>query len=123
MAVTQRNIIKDMEGDIEKVAKGAGISFLGGFIGKSLGITCQIIIARQFGTEAFGLFVLGLIVLKFSVLFAQLGLHRGSLRFVSIHRKDEPSKVKGTLISTVFISFITGTLIGIFIFFFCRFYI
>lgn len=112
MAVTKHNICEDAADDIAKVASGAGISFIGSIAGKCLWFVCQVIIARSFGAEVFGLYILGLVVLKFSGLLARLGLHAGAMRFVSIYRNDNPSKVKGTIISATLISFINGILIG-----------
>ncbi len=66
------------------------------------------------------LYVLGLVVLKITELLSRLGLHAGAMRFVSIYRKDDPGKVKATIISATLISFIVGTLMGSLIYFLSR---
>lgn len=112
LLLTHQDISEDSSKDIKKVAKGAGISFIGSATGRGLSILCQIIIARFFGTEVFGLYTLGLVVLRITELVARFGLDTGAMRFVSISQKDKAGKVKGTLISASFISFINGIVIG-----------
>ncbi|NOG43139.1 flippase [Candidatus Brocadia sinica] len=103
---------------MKKVAKGAGISFIGSVTGRCLFFALQVIIARFFSTEVFGLFTLGLTVTRIAELIARLGLHMGTMRFVSIYRKDDVGKLKGILISAPLISFSNGILIGGLIYFF-----
>lgn len=109
---TPQTLSEESAKDIEKVAKGAGISLIGSVTGRGLWFLCQLIIARFFGAEIFGLYILGLTVLKMTYLLASFGLQTGAMRFVSIYRKDDPSKVKGTIISASLISFFNGILIG-----------
>jgi len=112
MFESQQNISEETANDIKKVAKGAGISFIGSVAGRGLWLVCQIIIARTIGPEVFGLYILGLVVTKIAGELSRLGLQGGALRFVSIHRRVEPGKVKGTIISATLISFIVGTFMG-----------
>lgn len=107
-----QNISEDSAKDIEKIAKGASISFIGSFLGRCISFLCQLIVARSFGAEVFGLYILGLIILRITELIARFGLHTGAMRFISTYRKDNPGKVKGVLISVSLISFINGILIG-----------
>ncbi len=119
--MSHQTISADTANDIKKIAKGAGTSLIGSVIGRLLWFTCQVIIARYFGAEVFGLYVLGLIVLKITELISRFGLHAGAMRFVSIYRKDNPGKVKGTIISATLISFITGIFMGGIVFSFAGF--
>lgn len=112
MTQLQQNTSGKTANDIKKVAKGAGISFIGSIIGRFLWFACQVIIARFFGAEVFGLYVLGLVVLKVAALLSRAGLHSGAMRFVSIYRKTDPGKVKGTIISALLISLIIGISLG-----------
>lgn len=112
MSQHRQSISEDFEKDVKKVAKGVGTSFIGSVTGRCFWFVCQVIIARFFGAEIFGLYILGLIVLKITELLSRLGLHSGAMRFISIYRKDDPGKVKGTIISAILISFITGIIMG-----------
>jgi O-antigen/teichoic acid export membrane protein len=76
------------EEDIKKLAKGTGISLFGMMTGRGLWFLCQIIIARLFGAEVFGLYILGITTFKITELFARFGLDKGAMRFVSIYRND-----------------------------------
>ncbi|KXK27952.1 MAG: hypothetical protein UZ01_02923 [Candidatus Brocadia sinica] len=108
----------DSAKDIKKAAKGAGLSFIGSAIGRCLFFVSQIIIARFFSAEVFGLFILGQTVLRITELIARLGLNTGAMMFVSIYRKDDPGRVKGVLISSCLISFISGIAMGGVVYFF-----
>lgn len=112
MPNSKQAISKDTANDIKKIAKGAGISFIGSVIGRLLWFTCQVIIARFFGVEVFGLYILGLVVLKITEMFSRFGLHTGAMRFVSIYRENDPGRTKGVIICATLISFIIGILMG-----------
>ncbi|HHT9138483.1 MAG TPA: flippase [Candidatus Wunengus sp. YC60] len=116
-----QSISADSARDVKKVAKGAGISFVGSATGRGLSILCQIIIARSFGTEVFGLYTLGLVVLRITEIVARFGLDTGAMRFVSMSQKDNAGKVKGIFISASFISFINGIVIGGIVYYFAGF--
>lgn len=105
-------MIEQQKRDLVKVAKGAGISLVGVITGSGLLLLCQVFIARFFGAEVFGLYMLGITVLKMTELLARFGLHMGALRFISIHRKESPGKVKGVLITAVSASFLNGVILG-----------
>jgi len=121
MTETLYDITEDSVNDIKKVARGAGTSFFGIATGRAFWFLSQVIIARFFGAEVFGLYVLGFTVLKMTELLARLGLHAGAMRFVSIYRNDDPGKVKGVLISALLISFANGIFIGGLVYFFAGF--
>ncbi|KXK28278.1 MAG: hypothetical protein UZ01_02763 [Candidatus Brocadia sinica] len=116
-----QNVSDDSAKDVKKVAKGAGISFIGSVTGRCLWLLCQVIVARYFNAEVFGLYTLGLMVLKIAELIARFGLHAGAMRFVSIYRKDAPGKVKGIFISASLISFVNGLLLAGIVYFFADF--
>ncbi len=103
---------EDSAKDIKKIAKGAGISLIGSGAGRGLFFVSQLIIARCFSVEIFGLYTLGLIVLRIADIISRLGLHSGAMRFVSIYRKNEPQKLKGILISAFLLSFVGGIVMG-----------
>lgn len=107
---------KDSTDDLKKVAKGAGITFAGSFVGRGLWFICQVVVARSFGAEVFGMYILGFTVLKVSELLARFGLNTGAMKFVSIYRKDHPEKVKGVLLGAAGLSFSIGLLVAAFVF-------
>lgn len=104
-----------------KAAKGAGASLIGSFVGRGLWFLSQVIIARFFGAETFGLYILGITIVKITELLARFGLHTGSMRFVSIYRKGALGRLKGILLSAYSISFINGVFIGGIVYLFAEF--
>lgn len=112
MSSTHQDISADSTNDIKKVAKGAGISFIGSAFGRGLFFAAQLIIARFFSVEIFGLYTLGLVVVRITELIARLGLHSGGMRFVSIYRKDDHGRLKGVLINAFLLSFGSGIVMG-----------
>ncbi|MDR4507101.1 MAG: flippase [Candidatus Brocadiaceae bacterium] len=104
--------------DAKKVIKGAGISFFGTVTGRCLFFVSQVIIARCFSPEVFGLYILGQTVSNITALFARLGLHSGAMRFVSIYRKDDIRRLKGVLLISPLIPFLNGILLGGLVYFF-----
>lgn len=117
MKEVSQSILGDSARDIKKVAKGAGITFFGTAIGRCLFFTSQVIIARFFSTEVFGLFTLGLTIIRIAEILSCFGIHAGGMRLVSIYRRDDTARLKGTLISAFIIPFINGILIGSVIYF------
>lgn len=113
-----QTVHKDNADDLKKVAKGAGITFAGSFVGRGLWFVTQVVVARSFGAEVFGLFILGFTVLKVSELLARFGLNTGAMKFVSIYRKNNPEKVKGVLLGAAGLSFSIGILVAAIVFFF-----
>jgi O-antigen/teichoic acid export membrane protein len=100
------------EEDVKKVAKVAGTTLIGSSIGKGLFFLSQVIVARILGVEVFGLYVLGFAAVKICEIIARLGLNTGGMRFVSIYKDTNPSKLKGILVSATGITFLNGILIG-----------
>jgi len=64
-------------GDILKLARSGGISFVGSAAGRLLWLLTQVIVARFLGVEVFGLFILGLVAIKLAEIIARFGLLRG----------------------------------------------
>ncbi|WP_096893779.1 flippase [Candidatus Scalindua japonica] len=117
MSETSKNN-DESKSDVEKVAKGSGISLLGGVVGKSLFFIIQIVIVRLFGSEFFGLYILGLAVARLIEILSRFGLDFGSIRFVSIYYKIDNARTKGTIISTLVLSFL-GSIVLVAILYSC----
>lgn len=117
----QKTIPEDTTKDAKKVAKGAGISFIGSAMGRGFWFLCQIILARYLGPEIFGLYVLGLTVLKLTELLTRMGLHTGAMRYISIYLKEDHGKLKGVIIISHLITFLNGIFIGGLVYFFSDF--
>ncbi len=108
----------DLDESLRKIAKGAGISFSGAFLGLGLGYLSRMIIARFLGASDYGLIALGYAVLMIGTSLALVGLPSGIQRFVSFYKgKGDKGRIKGTIIGALKISF-PLSLVFAFLFFF-----
>ena len=104
--------------DIKKLAKGSGTSLIGESFGKGLFFFTQLLLAWFLGVEAFGLYSLGLALVRSADIFARFGLSNGGMMFVSTYKDHSPPDVKGVILCAVGISLLNGMLIGAAIYFY-----
>ena len=110
---------KEHERAVKTVAKGAGIAFIGLFLGKLFAYLTRLFIARSLGPEAYGLISMGIAIISFLATFALLGFSPGLTRFIAFHRgKKEMGKVKGGIKSAFKISIPLSILFGALLFIF-----
>jgi O-antigen/teichoic acid export membrane protein len=102
-----------LNGDVEKVAKGAGTTLIGSASGKIIFFLTQLLVSRIIGVEAFGLYALGIATIKACEIISRLGLNVGGMRFVSIYHEVEPQKLKGTAILATGLSALSGVGVGV----------
>jgi O-antigen/teichoic acid export membrane protein len=108
--------------EITTIARGAGTIFIGMILGAGLRFLFEFIVARNLGPDLFGLFFLGLSVLKLAEIISTLGLHRGVLRYVALYQGvgDEP-RIKGTILFSLRATLAVGFGLGILILTLSRF--
>ena len=109
-------MMKHQYSELLTLAKGGATSLGGTATGRLLVFLSQVIVARFLGAEVFGVFVLAVVAVKLAELIARLGLDTACMRFVSIFRKDHPAKLKGTLISSIVIAFVSGLVVAAILF-------
>jgi O-antigen/teichoic acid export membrane protein len=98
--------------DVNKLATGAGISLIGKMMGQGLYILGQMVLARLLGPAVFGLYAIGLTILRMAGMFSVLGLHQGVIRFGSRYRSSDPSRLRGLLLEAIGLAVLSGTLTG-----------
>jgi len=99
------------------IVKGAGVAFIGGFVGKGIAYITRIIMARYLGPGEYGLFSLVLSIFSVISIFVAVGIPGGVIRYVSEFRDNREkvlSIVKTSLIITFFISVSVSILTFIF---------
>jgi O-antigen/teichoic acid export membrane protein len=74
--------------EIGQIARGAGLGLGGNIYYYFINFLFGILVARQVGAEAFGLYTLGVTAVTLLARFSVVGLDRGSLRYVSIKRRE-----------------------------------
>lgn len=97
----------------EKIAKGAGVTFLGKVVSTGLKYLTDLTFAWLLGAELFGLYTLGIVIYRLGELFSRLGLETGAVRYVSIHygAGDNP-RLKGTLLQAIGFAVLNGCFVG-----------
>jgi O-antigen/teichoic acid export membrane protein len=99
------------------IAKGAGIVFFGTIIGTVLKYIFDLIIARNLGSELFGLFFLGLAVFRVLESISTIGLHNGVLRYVALFRgENDIERLKGIILIAAKTVIIVGVCLALLLF-------
>ena len=103
---------------LRKIAKGAGIGFVGTLIGMTFGFFSRMIIARFLGASDYGLISLGFGMMTVVVGISMIGLPIGIQRYVSYYKgKGDNGRIKGTILGALRLSF-PISLIFVFLIFF-----
>jgi len=103
---------------LRKIAKGAGITFVGTAIGMFFGFFTRMIIARFLGPGDYGLISLGVAGLSITATIGLLGLPAGITRHVSFYKgKGDKGRIKGTIVSALKISFPISIILACLLFF------
>lgn len=90
------------------------ISFFGGLIGRGLRYGGNVIVARGLGTEAFGAFVFGMVVMKFVGVIAKGGFDDAAQKFVpEFNQSNEQSRLTGLAILCLGGSLTIGALLSL----------
>lgn len=103
---------------LQKVAKGAGIVFIGTIIGTLLGFFQRVLIARYFTQAEYGIFSLALVIFNIFAIIATLGLQEGTTRQIAYYRgKKDNKKVRSIIISSIQIALIASIIFSLLLFF------
>lgn len=99
---------------LRKIAKGAGIGFIGAFIGMAFGYFSRIAIARFLNPEGYGLITLGIAGMSIAATLSLLGLPSGIQRYVSFYKgKGDEGRIKGTILGALKICFPLSLILAI----------
>ena len=94
---------------LQKIAKGAGIIFIGTIIGMLLGFVGGIILVRYITQTEYGIYCLVLVIISIFATISTLGLQEGSTRYIAYFRgKKEEGKVRGVISSSIKIAIIAS---------------
>lgn len=103
--------------DVEVLAKGASISFVGKVGGRLIFAVSQIILARILGPNLFGLYALGWATLRLVGAIAPLGLNSGVIRYGSRFWPQDKGRLKDVIAKSIIPASLSGLLAGMLIFF------
>jgi len=79
---------ESIQTEIGQIARGAGLGMSGNIYYYFINFLFGVLVARQIGADAFGLYTLGVTAVTLLARFSVVGLDRGSLRYVSIKRRE-----------------------------------
>lgn len=100
------------------LVKSSVFVLIGILISKVLAYTFRIVIARYYGPEVYGLYLLGLSTVLWVATIAALGLPEGVVRFVSLYRgKNEVDKIRLVLRRSILVMIFLGFILGILLFY------
>jgi O-antigen/teichoic acid export membrane protein len=103
---------------LRKIAKGAGIVFIGTLIGRAFGYGSRIVIARFLGASDYGLISLGFAALTMAAALAAIGLPAGVTRYISFYKgKEDKERIKGTIISAIKMNLPISVIFALLLFF------
>jgi len=104
---------------VKKIAKGAGIVFIGTGIGMFFAYLGMMIVARFLGPSDFGLISMASAVATIASTVVLVGMPDGVVRFVALHKgKNDQERIKGVIISALEIVLPLGVIAGILLFLF-----
>jgi O-antigen/teichoic acid export membrane protein len=105
--------------NIKKIAKGAGISFVGMGVGMFFAYLGTMIVARFLGPADFGLISMAQVVTTITSTIVLIGMQEGVARFVAFYKgKNDPGMIKSVIVSALEIVLPLGIIGGITLFWF-----
>jgi O-antigen/teichoic acid export membrane protein len=107
---------------LRKIAKGAGIVFIGTGIGMFFAYLGMMIVARFLGPTDFGLITLASAVATIASTVVLVGLPEGVVRYVSFYKgKNDEGRIKGVIVSALKVVLPLGIVASILLFVFADF--
>ncbi len=108
----------EVDKNLKLIAKSSLVLFIGVIMSKVLTVLYRIVVARSFGTEAYGLFSILLMVEGLVLSVSLLGFSEGLLRQMSLYigRKEE-NKIKYIFRKSLILLFFSSIISGILFFF------
>jgi O-antigen/teichoic acid export membrane protein len=89
-------------GQVERVARGAGVSSAGQGAGRLLGYATHACVAWMHGPAQLGFYALGITVVQVASILSQLGMDNGVVRYVAHHGAGgDTTRVRGTIIQSL----------------------
>ena len=94
---------------VNRLARGAGITFFGQGMGRFLNYATQVTLAWMYGPAQFGSYVLGITLVQMANILAQLGIDNGVVRYVAHYQtQKDVSRVRGTILVALGVPFVVS---------------
>jgi O-antigen/teichoic acid export membrane protein len=98
--------------DVSHFANQAGLALGGKIGGRVINLIGEIAIARVLGTALFGVYAIGITILRVVGTVAPLGLHNGVIWFGTPWWKKDNARIKGVIIHSLLVGGLSGLLIS-----------
>ncbi|MBZ5597244.1 MAG: flippase [Acidobacteriia bacterium] len=96
------------DGDLNKLAAGAGVALGGKIAGRGIRLLGDIAMARLLGPLGFGLYAIGWTISRIVTLITPLGLNIGVIRYGARYWKKDAARLKGVVLQSLALSFAAG---------------
>ena len=95
------------------IGRLVSITLLGSILGSALRYSFNLLLGRNFGPEALGIFSIGLMMINLCSMVAILGLDNATQKFIPIYQQDDDgNRLTGLLILCLGTPILTGTIIA-----------
>lgn len=101
----------------ESLAKGAGLGLIGRFAGRFISVLGSIVAARFLGPTTFGLYAIGLAILRLAEAIVPFGFDFGVVKFGVDTYNQKPREFRGIIIFSLLLTFSFGVGLGTLLFF------
>ncbi|MFQ5511450.1 MAG: flippase [Candidatus Krumholzibacteriia bacterium] len=103
--------------ELKRVAKGAAVSFVGKVSEGGFQFFYTLILAKILGADAFGLFMLGLIIINLTSIIGRFGFDFVAVKYVSLYQGvGNDARIKGIIVRSFRYALITSVLFGVALF-------
>lgn len=104
---------------VKHLAEAGGLVFCGTIVSRIVAFIFHVVLARGLGAASYGLYVLGQNIFDVIISVTSLGNGKGMFRFGAVYlaRENKP-KLKGTILSNLYLSLALSTFLGFFLFIF-----
>ncbi len=109
---------RDFEQALGKIAGGMFVVFLGYMASSVFHFLERLVLFRGLSKNDYGVMMLGVAIVEFAFILAELGLRSGSPRFISYYRgQKDDARVKGTVYATLKIGAVSSCAFALALFF------
>ena len=98
--------------DTAELAQGASVSLAGRITGRTLHLITQISVGRLFGPEAYGLYTIGLTILRLGGMVSILGMNSAVVRYGARYKSENRDRLGGVLLLSIGVPFLIGAIVG-----------
>ncbi|MHB8482655.1 MAG: flippase [Nitrospiria bacterium] len=120
-ALSEIKIEYSFEKKLHKIERGGSILLLASIFGNGLNYLFGIYVARNLGSEQFGLYALGLAIFNIMVLIIPLGMEVGVIKFVSNQLGlGEYQKARSTIFQAMIITLLSSLMAAVFLLFLAK---